>query len=826
MKLEGYLKIKTKIDNKDVDKGIAELENKIKKLQTDNSNASIEQNSLQQEIDKYEKLQANVEAYRQKIKELKNEKATMLKNNPALAVSVDTPEYSNINMQIEQMKQKYAQATAEIDKQAPKIEKVTARLAKIKAKQTENNTKIQQFKDKIEAIKIDKTQSQINNIGKAIQGQISKIGKMAMAVVGVRTAYNAVRSAISMVSQYNSQVSTDLEYMRYCIANLLVPVVQKLVQILYTALSYINAITTAWFGINLFSNSSAKNFQKMQSSASGTAKSAKEIQKSLQGFDEMNVLSDTSNTSAGGGSGADTPSMDLSSIQGEVPKWLQWIIDNKALILGTLGAIAGIIGAIKIANFIKGFSDATGIFTKFSAGVALIVAGIALLSGSIINMILNWDEMTAKEKVISVALATIGAAFIALGYAIAAGISTATLGIGAIIAAVVALVTAVGTLIFKWASEEEAIMSVADAQKNLEEATKNLEEANNSYIDSVDKVEEANQRLAEAEAKCGMSGKELFDQVQQGTLDYKDMTAEQKELYKAYLDNETAQKQLEEATNTLIEAKQQEKIASWENKLATMAETEQYDEYKQAVVDAFNSGELSAEEARDLIGKSMSEMSRDSQKTFMEDLPGDIKNGLDPKNYETTGQKISKWFGSVWQGIKDVFSHVGDWFKNVFSKAWQAVKNVFSTGGKIFDGIKDGILSGLKSVINAIIGGINKVIAVPFNGLNTALKKMKGIDILGLKPFSWINTLSVPQIPKLAKGGVISQPTQAIIGEAGREAVVPLENNMEWLDILADKLASKIGASGGSYIIQLDSRAIQRGLAKRQQELAFATNGR
>lgn len=822
--MEGYLKIKTKIDNKDIDKGITELENKIKNLQTKNVEYSEEQVSLENEISSYENLRQKADEYKQKLTELNAKKEAMLKSNPNLVVSKATPEYSNVNMQIERMKQKYAQATAEIDKQAPKIDKVQQKLNKVKAKQTENNTKIKEFKDKIEAIKIDRTQGQINNIGKAIQGQISKIGKMAMAVVGVRTAYNAVRSAISMVSQYNSQVSTDLEYMRYCIANLLAPVVQKLVQLLYTALSYINAITTAWFGINLFSNSSAKNFQKMQSSASGTAKSAKEIQKSLQGFDEMNVLSDTSNSSAG--SGASTPSMDLSNMQGEVPKWLQWIIDNKALILGTLGAIAGIIGAIKIANFIKGFSDATGIFTKFSAGIALIVAGIALLSGSIINMILNWDEMTAKEKVISVALAAIGAAFIALGYAIAAGISAATLGIGAIIAAVVALVTAIGTLIFKWASEEEAIMSVADAEKNLEEATKNLEDANNSYIDSVDKVEEANQRLAEAEAKCGMSGKELFNQVQQGTLDYKDMTAEQKELYKAYLDNETAQKQLEEATNTLMEAKQQEKIASWENKLATMAEAEQYDEYKQAVVDAFNNGELSAEEARDLIGKSMSEMSRDSQKTFMEDLPGDIKNGLDPKNYETTGQKISKWFGGVWQGIKDVFSHVGDWFKNVFSKAWQAVKNVFSTGGKIFDGIKDGILKGLKSVINAIIGGINKVIAVPFNGLNASLRRMKGIDILGLKPFDWINTISVPQIPKLAKGGVVSQPTQAIIGEAGKEAVVPLENNMEWLDILADKLASKISTSGGSYIIQLDSRAIQRGLAKRQQELAFATNGR
>lgn len=121
---------------------------------------------------------------------------------------------------------------------------------------------------------------------------------MAFAIIGIRTAWNAVRSAINIVSQYNSQVSTDLEYMRYCIANALVPIVQSLIKLLYTALSYINAISTAWFGINLFSNSSAEDFQKMKNSASGTAKSAKEIQKSLQGFDEMNILQNNSSSTS------------------------------------------------------------------------------------------------------------------------------------------------------------------------------------------------------------------------------------------------------------------------------------------------------------------------------------------------------------------------------------------------------------------------------------------------------------------------------------------------------------------------------------------------
>ena len=175
--------------------------------------------------------------------------------------------------------------------------------------------------------------------------------------------------------------------------------------------------------------------------------------------------------------------------------------------------------------------------------------------------------------------------------------------------------------------------------------------------------------------------------------------------------------------------------------------------------------------------------------------------------------------------MKSVFSTVANFFKTVFTNAWTAVKNVFSTGGRIFDGIKDGIVTAFKAIVNAIIGGINKVIAIPFNTINSVLNGIRNINILGVTPFTWVGTINVPQIPKLAKGGIIAQPTMAVVGERGKEAVMPLENNLEWLDILADKLASRIGNTGGSYIIQLDGRTIQRGQAKKQQQLAFETNG-
>lgn len=143
---------------------------------------------------------------------------------------------------------------------------------------------------------------------------------------------------------------------------------------------------------------------------------------------------------------------------------------------------------------------------------------------------------------------------------------------------------------------------------------------------------------------------------------------------------------------------------------------------------------------------------------------------------------------TAWEGIKSTFSNVTNWFKDTFSKAWKAVKDVFSTGGKIFDGIKEGIVSAFKTVVNGIIRGINKVITIPFNGINSALKAIKDVEILGYKPFDWISEISTPQIPLLAKGGVLKRGQVGLLEGNGAEAVVPLENNRKWIRATAEAL--------------------------------------
>lgn len=127
--------------------------------------------------------------------------------------------------------------------------------------------------------------------------------------------------------------------------------------------------------------------------------------------------------------------------------------------------------------------------------------------------------------------------------------------------------------------------------------------------------------------------------------------------------------------------------------------------------------------------------------------------------------KVKEGVSGAWNAITSVFGNITGWFRDKFTQAWSAVKNVFSAGGKIFDGIKDGIVNAFKSVVNAIIRGINKVISIPFNAINGVLSGIRNISIAGIEPFTWIHTFNVPQIPELATGNVAYERTLAMFGE-------------------------------------------------------------
>ena len=159
-------------------------------------------------------------------------------------------------------------------------------------------------------------------------------------------------------------------------------------------------------------------------------------------------------------------------------------------------------------------------------------------------------------------------------------------------------------------------------------------------------------------------------------------------------------------------------------------------------------------------------------------------------------KKFKENASNAWEGVKTVFSKVAEFFGDTFTKAWERVKAVFSTGGKIFDGIKEGIVSAFNATVNAIIRGINKVVTVPFQNINDILDKLQGIEVLGMNPFEdLISRINIPQIPELEYGGILKRGQLGLLEGKNDEAVIPLQNNMEGMRRIAGLLADEMSGA-------------------------------
>lgn len=174
-------------------------------------------------------------------------------------------------------------------------------------------------------------------------------------------------------------------------------------------------------------------------------------------------------------------------------------------------------------------------------------------------------------------------------------------------------------------------------------------------------------------------------------------------------------------------------------------------------------------------------------------------------------EKVSSGAVAAWDGIKSAFKSVPEWFQSKFRDAWQKVKDVFSTGGRIWSGIKEGIESTFHTVVNAIIRGMNTIIAVPFNKINSMLNTIRNAHFLGISPFQnmWgVNPLPVPQIPMLARGAVIPANRQflAVLGDQRNG------NNLEAPESLLRQIVrEEAGGGAGSryeFIARLDRRTL------------------
>ena len=319
MQNDGYITIGTKLDTKDLEKGIKKAETELnrldkeaKKLTEQKVTLEADNTELQQTIDKYDELVSQAESYKSKLKELQAQDVIWLEGEKRL---------EEITSEINKQEKGMLKAGEQIDKNNAKLETINKQLKDNASNQgivTEQvkvmNTELQKTRG------IDALKGSIDSISGKMSGIIHKAIKWGLAIFSIRSAYNFIRGSISTVSQYNQKIATDIEYIRWAMAMTLKPVIEFIIKLAYQLLSILRIIIKTLFHYDIFAKAGADAFRKAKQSTGGidnnlgkSVKKAKELNKQLASFDEMNILGDNTKvagdtgTTGGGASGGNVP---------------------------------------------------------------------------------------------------------------------------------------------------------------------------------------------------------------------------------------------------------------------------------------------------------------------------------------------------------------------------------------------------------------------------------------------------------------------------------------------------------------------------------------
>lgn len=173
---------------------------------------------------------------------------------------------------------------------------------------------------------------------------------------------------------------------------------------------------------------------------------------------------------------------------------------------------------------------------------------------------------------------------------------------------------------------------------------------------------------------------------------------------------------------------------------------------------------------------------------------------------------------SLLQMIQGIVNFVAGVFTGDWSRAWQGVVDVFT-------GLFHAVGYVVMAVMNAVISVINVAISTVYNAvvsvINLVLEAVNAIaGVLGFTVSLGINA-QAPQIPyfqapqvAMATGGVVTSPTNALIGE-GRydEAVVPLGNSPQMRQF-ADSVAERVNSGEQIRLLRDQNELLRQILAK------------
>lgn len=637
------------------------------------------------------------------------------------------------------------------------IERLENRLRKLQSQGQNTGKEISSAFDKIKAKiksagthlaglggKFKNALSGSKNLGKTFTSTfnngIKSIKRFAMGLLSVRTAVSMVSKAMQSYLSYDTQLSNSIQNCWNVLGSLLAPILEFVISLFSKAVSYVNAFVEALTGINLVARANKKALDSQ-------AKSTKKLSDTQSSLDEFHTVSTDT------GSGNDNKPITVEPVDMDKLDFLFDWIDKAKKLLATL------FDPIKEAWDNKGKAFIDSLKNAFEGIKSL---GIAVFS-SIFEVWTNGTGQKIVENILEMwtnVFNIVGALSQALANAWNnAGNGTAIIqAIADIFIGIQDIVNSIANSLLNWVMSDnfQSALNVvlgilADLFGYAQEIMAWVVTMYETYLAPVvDKVLDCISRIIIAIGSVWEFLKPIIDTIIDVIMNVLEPVIDGLcGIIGGIIDA------LSGVMDFITGVFTGDWSKAWEGLKTFLGGI--IDAVASLFTGLFNTIRAIFKGAWDIIVSIWSVVSTWFNNAVIKPL-ANLFNGI--WNTMKNGAQ------NAWNGIKNIFSSVATFFKNIFGNAWNGVKNIFSSGGRIFSGIKDGIFNAFRSVVNTLIAGINKVVSIPFNAINGALKTVRDISFLGIEPFKGlIKLVNVPQIPSLETGGVLDKETIVRVAE-------------------------------------------------------------
>ncbi len=762
--------------------------NLLKLEEEQTKNLVAEQNNLNKAISEYEAKQEKIAAEKQQKDDIKS-------INSDVSGTVAGDDFVSKIKNAEQYE-------ATLEKVKAKMQTIEQKTAKLAAKKgidgsdaLSANREYQKLKKQYDALiasadkfkrsskgGFDTANSGAKKLGSSMKSVIKTMTKYTLAIFGARSGFYAVKNAIRQVLSDNEKLNNTVTAMKGAFANALAPVIERVVYWLKYAFAYLNLFVKVLTGVDMAAQYNAKAINKQTEATKKNAKATKEANAQLASFDEKNVLNANNQSTADDGAESSPAALlDLPDVSGgkfeQICETIKAHINELEMMLAV---------ALLATGFIL---LAVG---QIPMGIACIVAGITLAAAAISG----WGWLSAQvQNMITAIMAVAGTAFLVLGIILCASGFKIPVGI-AMLAAGAALL--IGAAALNWSKlkkiVEENIGAIAAIVAGLVLLVIGMILccAGVSLPIGIALIAAGAATLVTALA---LNWGKLSNEVKIVALA---ITA----ILSGTLIAVGAVVAFSGANLPLGIALMAAGAIGLVTSLTLMWNylPEKIKGIIQIILGIASAAMLALGIILVATGAGMAL----GVALIVAGAAGLVSAATLNKD------AIVNWISDVWARIKNFWNaHIG----YVFKSEWWSRK---------FDCIKQGMRNALNGVITVVENTINRVVGA--------------LNSFSIKIPNWVPTyggsslgFNIPyaHLPRLAKGGIVNNPGrgQAVIaGEAGAEAILPLQNNTEWMDMLVDKVADRVSMNVVNRIT-IDGKDVNSSNKKYDSRFAFATNG-